>query len=494
VISPPMRAAVYIRKSREDKSKPGYRLSLQRQLLPDHARSQGWGVAVYDDGHASAARGKVEDLKERSRLAADIRKGMVDVVLVIELSRLSRDDSLQDYVAWLTVCADRGVKLATPSRILDPAQHSDWMLLLMEGGFSSVEMKIIRDRMAEGRMQAFRKGKWLGGPVPAPYVYDPAARRPVIDPKQLPAMQQLWRLAEKTSSRAIAVELGMPVISVRRALSDDRLLFYQAVRMDPDTGETIRCDWEPALDADQASRIRSARTGRTSRGGGRGKAATLLSGMGVLRCGYCGKSAHAWHNSKNHLHQYYGCQTKNDRNKCQRSHLIPQAALDEKVVLNAFGLLACMEDLRAAWLAEQNQNDPAAELKALASDAAKQKDKKRRLVGAIAEGLIELADARTQLDDINFQLAAIDARSTAVLEMTADPPDWSALSLTREVFDRLPLDGRRAILAAMISDITLYGTYAVITYRFPRDASGTRTSRIHLPAGPQRSTSRNPKE
>ena len=58
-----MHAAVYIRKSREDKSKAGYRLSLQRQLLPSHAQTQGWQVTVYDDGHASAARGKVEALK-----------------------------------------------------------------------------------------------------------------------------------------------------------------------------------------------------------------------------------------------------------------------------------------------------------------------------------------------------------------------------------------------------------------------------------------------
>lgn len=96
-----IRAAVYIRKSREDKTKPGYRLSLQRRQLPAHAGSQGWHAAIYDDGHASAARGKIEDFKERSRLKADIRANKIDIVVVIGLSRLSRDDSLQDYVAWL---------------------------------------------------------------------------------------------------------------------------------------------------------------------------------------------------------------------------------------------------------------------------------------------------------------------------------------------------------------------------------------------------------
>ena len=79
---------------------------------------------------------------------------------------------MQDYVAWLHLCSQHQVKLATPSRILDPVQHSDWMLLLMEGGFSSVEMKVLQARMAEGRVEAYRAGKYLAGNPPIPYRYD----------------------------------------------------------------------------------------------------------------------------------------------------------------------------------------------------------------------------------------------------------------------------------------------------------------------------------
>ncbi|MEA3545743.1 MAG: recombinase family protein, partial [Thermodesulfobacteriota bacterium] len=145
-----MNAAIYIRKSREDKSKPSHRLTVQRQQLPAYAQSQGWTPTVYDDGHASAARGKTEDLAQRNQLETDIKSGKIQIILTIELSRLSRDDSMQDYTSWLHLCSQNNVKLATMSRTLDPAQHSDWMLLLMEGGFSSVEMKVLQGRMAEG--------------------------------------------------------------------------------------------------------------------------------------------------------------------------------------------------------------------------------------------------------------------------------------------------------------------------------------------------------
>ena len=169
------------------------------------------------------------------------------MILTIELSRLSRDETLEDYLAWLNLCSSHGVKLATPSRILDPSQHSDWMLLLMEGGFSSVEMKVLQARMKEGRAEAFRKGKWLGGSPPPPYVYDKATGSLQVDPDQLAKMSRLWSLTETKSAREISEALDMPPIAVRRAISEERLLFYQALREDPQTGELIPCDWPPVM-------------------------------------------------------------------------------------------------------------------------------------------------------------------------------------------------------------------------------------------------------
>ncbi len=223
-----MNCAIYIRKSREDKSKPAHRLTVQREQLPEHARQQGWTPVVYDDGHASAARGKVEDLEQRNRLEADIRAGKIGVILTIELSRLSRDDSMQDYTSWLHLCGQHGVKLATMSRVLDPAQHSDWMLLLMEGGFSSVEMKVLQGRMAEGRREAFRAGKYLSGRPPMPYIYDKQIGGLRIDPEQLKTFNTVVKLAETRSIRSIAEKLEISLTKIRRLTADDRLLFYQA--------------------------------------------------------------------------------------------------------------------------------------------------------------------------------------------------------------------------------------------------------------------------
>lgn len=87
-----MNCAIYLRKSRKDKDKHAHRLIVQREQLPAYAIAQGWQPVIYDDGHASAARGKADDLKERARLEGDIRAGKINIILTIELSRLSRDD------------------------------------------------------------------------------------------------------------------------------------------------------------------------------------------------------------------------------------------------------------------------------------------------------------------------------------------------------------------------------------------------------------------
>ena len=471
--------AIYIRKSREEKDKPSHRLTVQREQLPAYATAQGWTPVIYDDGHASAARGKTDDLKERGRMERDIRAGKINVILTIELSRLSRDDSLQDYVAWLHLCGQNGVKLSTMSRMLDPGHNSDWILLLMEGGFSSIEMRQLKSRMKEGFDQAFRSGKFVQGVPPPPYTYDLAARKPVIDPERLTSMQQLWLLTETKSVSATAKELRLPLISVRRAISDDRLMFYQSLRLDPDTGQEIICDWESCMTAEQAARIRAARRTRTNVSGPRAAYAGLMSNMRLLFCGYCGRTFKTWQNSRlrsdNTRLDYYGCQTS-----CERSRMIAQPIINELVLNNIFNTLADLDALKQAWIDEQARLDPSDDIQELNREEVKQQQRKARLIEAITEGILQLADARPKMAEIDGALSEISTRRTTLNRTIEAPPDFESLTLTREEYEQLDTDDQRTFIAAAIHRVDLYHNYAIITYPFPR-GNGIHTSRIHLP-------------
>jgi DNA invertase Pin-like site-specific DNA recombinase len=475
-----MTAAIYIRKSRKDGDKPAHRLTVQREQLPTYAHSQGWQYEVYDDGHASAARGKTEDLQERARLEADIRAGKVNIILTIELSRLSRDDSLQDYVAWLHLCGEHKVRLATMSRILDPAQHSDWMLLLMEGGFSSVEMKVLQSRMKEGRDQARSTGKFLGGKTPPPYVYDKNTGKPIIDPESLATMKKVWALAETMSARQVATQLGLPLITVRRAISDERLLYYQALRPDLSGGPHIICEWEPCMDATQAERIKAhRRSGK--KGYTRNTAASLLSNLGLFVCGYCGRSIRSWSPTTRQAYAYYGCKANETARLCEKSRMHRQTIVDERITTNLLGTLADLDQIRTFWLTSQTPQNTTERLADLDAQETLLNTKKQRLVAAVADGVIDFADAREKRKEIEQGLESIKKQRSGINPTHIAEPDWDALAALVTDWSELDLLEQRAAVSLFVNEIRLYANYATIDYMFPRTATGETLARIHLP-------------
>jgi DNA invertase Pin-like site-specific DNA recombinase len=482
-------AAIYIRKSREERDKPSHRLTVQRQQLPEHAQAQGWKPIIYDDGHASAARGKIENLQERARLEQDIRAGKINVILCIEFSRLSRDDSMQDYVGWLHLCSEHQVKLATLSRVLDPVQHSDWMLLLMEGGFSSVEMKVLQQRMAQGRRQAFLEGKYLSGKPPIPYVYDKSIGGLRVDPALLVKAKQIWKLAETHSARGVAEAAEIPLISARRHISDQRLLFLQGLRLDPETGDTIQGQWPAVIDADQAQRIRAnRRAGRSS--GPRRSAAALFTNLKLVRCGYCGRTVRAWMNSNTRKDgtrlDYYGCNGKGREGKCSKSRMIPQVVIDEKILTSAFITLGQGSNNLKRWWVEkskQQQNSSADQIAALLKEETELTEQKKRLIGAITSGVLDFTDpdVRSKRSEIDNAISAIQAQQSKITNQRKTPPNFTAVDLTREDFELMTFEEQREFLPLVIDNIRMFANYLLITYRFPRSQAGSEMARIHLP-------------
>jgi site-specific DNA recombinase len=479
-----MRSAVYVRKSRKDHGKANYRLDFQRQDLPLHAASKNWQVEIYDDGHASAAKDELCKLSARNRLEQDIRAGKIDVVLVVELSRLSRDESMEDFVAWLALCAKHGVVLATPGRILNPAVPSEWMMLLMEGGFSSVEMKVLKGRMRQGREKAHRSGVWLGGTPFRPYTYDEDLRKIVVDQEDLMLMQKVWSLIETHSAQAVAKQLGLPVITVRRAISDHYLLLYQAKRIHPDTGELINCQWPAVMTAEQADRIRAARKTRTTNDVRR-RFAALLTGLKLLKCGYCGLVVKTWRNSKTRKDgsrsDYYGCHQKSGKDACAKSRMIPQRVLDEKVITNVFGTLGCLDQLMRAWQLSQEDFDLSGRLNELQVAEGGLLKKRENLVSAVAAGLLTFDEIKAQKSEIDAELALIQEERVSAPARVPCTPDWGALTLKKEEFDLLDQIDQRRFLRAVLEEITVYHDYALLKYRFPRAEDGSRVSRIHIP-------------
>lgn len=493
-----LHVAIYIRKSRKDRASTEPRLKKQRTELPVRAKEMGaTSHTIYDDGYCSASKKNVGNLPERNRLIGDVKSGKVDIILVIEISRLSRDDSMKDMMDLLDICKNNCVRLATPNRIFNPADTNDWTLLTIEGCMSAVEMKKTLERMEQGASHAFINGQFLGGGAPKPYVYDKATRKLVVDQTLLRQCKRLWRLAETHSAKAISEIMEMTYISVRRSISDKRLDFLQAIRRNPETGEEIRCEWEPVMSAEQAARIRTARMNRATNGNCT-KPNSLLTGLDILKCGYCGSTVKSWCNGKPRKDgtklKYYGCCTKNNSKACPKSRTLPQFILDEKVVTNIFNTISCLEDLMRIWVTSQGNEDFMQQIKSLENE--------ERIIQGKLERLLDTALAGDFPDDLitkkkrqlNSELTDVRDEQQSLRSRQTSPPDWDSLLLTRDEFEHLDFIDMRRFLTLILDEIRLYEKYAILTFNFPRARNGDRTTRIHLP-GPCRGTTwgRNPR-
>jgi hypothetical protein len=213
--------------------------------------------AVFDGRrHPIATLKKTDGFAERVSLKQDICARKFRVIQIDKLADLSPGDMPEDYIFWFNLCAAHGVKIATPDRVFDPNEHSDWIEALDEVGFNFEEKETLcqeRDRKrVEGRLTG--KNSLIDNP-PLPYVYEASLGGLTIDFDKLEIMEKVWRLAERYKITDIAERVGLPLSIIRRSLSVERLLFYQGLWLDPETGELQKGHWPALMSADQAGHI-----------------------------------------------------------------------------------------------------------------------------------------------------------------------------------------------------------------------------------------------
>lgn len=482
-----MRCGIYIRKSRKD-DKPAYRLQAQRDDLPKHAVSKGWKYKIYDDGHASAARGKADSLEQRSELIRDIKAGLIDVVLCMEYSRLSRDESMADYVSFLSLCVDNNAKLATAQTMHDPSQDSEWFMLLIEGGFSAVEMRKTSRRMGEGFRRAYNEGQYLGGVPPAPYVYSRIDQKPIIAPDQKATYIDILNLAKKHTVSKIAERY--PQFSdrmLRRILEERRLLYYAGKRINPENGEYIDCIWEPLITLEDMEEIKKGKRSWNARGGKTTKPAHLLTGLGVLRCGYCGRSVKSYTDyrkkrrgktDERYNRSYYICMATSTNKKCPEAPTIREEVLDAKVRANLINTLEKQDAIRKGY-SKLNEKDSGGEKALFEAQIRELENKKQRVVNAISEGVLEFADAKIQVETLKSQISSLQNRLTLIV--TPDYLDTNELpGISDEDFDLLNFDERREIVSLCIREIKVFRNNLYIYYNFPTHPDGSNLNRVHM--------------
>jgi DNA invertase Pin-like site-specific DNA recombinase len=177
------RCAIYTRKSVQRGLEQDFNtLEAQRAICSAYTSSQvhkGWKELAkhYDDGGESGstlARPKLQEL------LGDIENGLVDVVLVYKIDRLTR--TLLDFVRLADFFERYGVVFVSITQNFDTADSMGRLVLNILLTFAQFEREMLSDRLRDRVRACKQSGRWAGGP--APYGYDLSRRRLHVNPEE----------------------------------------------------------------------------------------------------------------------------------------------------------------------------------------------------------------------------------------------------------------------------------------------------------------------
>ncbi len=201
------RCAVYTRKSSEEGLEQAFNsLDAQRETGEAYIRSQaheGWKLVrtAYDDGGYS---GGTMERPALQRLLADLRHGLVDVVVVYKIDRLTR--SLADFARIVETLDRRGASFVSITQQFNTTTSMGRLTLNVLLSFAQFEREVTGERIRDKIASSKRKGMWMGGNLPLGY--DVRDRQLVVNQGEAATVRYLFQTyAELGTVSALQVDL-----------------------------------------------------------------------------------------------------------------------------------------------------------------------------------------------------------------------------------------------------------------------------------------------
>lgn len=181
--------------------------STQRQYaLKNRALALGWRldqIIVIDDDLGLSGT-STQDRKGFQHLVAEVGLGKVGLVMGLEVSRLSRNNT--DWHRLLEICALTDTLILDEDGLYDPGFFNDRLLLGLKGAMSEAEIHFLRARLQGGILNKAKRGE-LKMRLPVGFVHDDSGKI-VIDPdRQIKeAVKHLFSTFKRTGSAYAVVK------------------------------------------------------------------------------------------------------------------------------------------------------------------------------------------------------------------------------------------------------------------------------------------------
>jgi DNA invertase Pin-like site-specific DNA recombinase len=198
------RCAVYCRVSSDERLDQSFNsIDAQREAGIAYVASQkteGWELVqdFYEDPGFSGGNMNRPGLK---RLIADIHLGLIDIVVVYKIDRLSR--SLADFAKMVEVFDAHGVSFSSVTQQINSATSMGRLMLNVLLSFAQFEREVTGERIRDKIAASKRKGMWMGGSVPLGYRVDNRILQ--IEPQEAELVQQIFAqfIAEKSTTKIV---------------------------------------------------------------------------------------------------------------------------------------------------------------------------------------------------------------------------------------------------------------------------------------------------
>ncbi|MBS0472432.1 MAG: recombinase family protein [Proteobacteria bacterium] len=269
------RCAIYTRVSTDAGLEQDFNsLDAQREASEAYIKSQaheGWKLirTAYDDGGFSGGSLVRPDLQ---RLLDDVKSGLVDIIVVYKVDRLTR--SLADFAKLVELFDAHSVSFVSVTQSFNTTTSMGRLTLNVLLSFAQFEREVTGERIRDKVAASKKKGIWMGGSVPLGYrVQD---RKLLIVPEEAETVKMIFqrylalgsmlKLLEELRSKGIATKLralatgrtigGVPFTQGPMGyLLGNRIYLGEIVHQ----GQSYPGEHEPILDRDLFESVQNLR-------------------------------------------------------------------------------------------------------------------------------------------------------------------------------------------------------------------------------------------
>ena len=290
---PKKRCAIYTRKSVEEGLDQEFNsLDAQREAGEAYIASQkanGWVCLPtrYDDGGYSGGNMKRPALQQ---LLADCEAGLVDIIVVYKIDRLSR--SICDFADLSKKFDEWGTQFVAVTQEINTATSAGRMMLNILITFAQYEREVITERVRDKMSASRKKGKWVGGRVPMGYRVE--NKKLIIVEEEARIIQRIFqRFIEVQSPALIAQELNKDGIRTKQGKAWDKPHIYRILSNHTYIGQVkykeCICEGEQnaIVELDVWNRTREILALNEPVPRQTKRMETIAPLKGILRCGHC---------------------------------------------------------------------------------------------------------------------------------------------------------------------------------------------------------------